>query len=231
MNFPCVWSQPKWLESYPLGGGGSLHCSVLQGEAQKKIFPTNFYTQKIEKKNFFFRFARVCACCDGVNMRSEMSIFDLKFMCQFLHDFWPENPYMHFRSKILISERKLTPSQHAQTRANRKKNFFFSIFCVKKWVKKFFTPYNTAVYRGPPPPPPPPLPDHVYSAPPLARCLGGGDNKERANAKMFSKKSFKKRKNKKKQKKATQKSEKTKKQKKKDKINKLNKSKPNPYSG
>ena len=123
---------------YSGGGVPVLQCYTRGG--QKKIFPTNFYTQKIEKKNFFFRFARVCACCDGVNMRSEMSIFDLKFMCQFLHDFWPENPYMHFRSKILISERKLTPSQHAQTRANRKKKFFFFDFLCEKMGEKFFPP-------------------------------------------------------------------------------------------
>ena len=43
--------------------------------------------QKIEKKNFFFRFSCVCACCDGVISRSEMSIFDPKYMCQFLYDF------------------------------------------------------------------------------------------------------------------------------------------------
>ena len=57
---------------------------------------------------------------------------------------------MYFGSKILISEREMTPSQHAQTQENRKKNFFFSIFCGQKLVGKIFlrpTPCVT-VYRG-----------------------------------------------------------------------------------
>ena len=57
---------------------------------------------------------------------------------------------MYFGSKILISEREMTPSQHAQTQENRKKKFFFSIFCGQKLVGKIFlrpTPCVT-VYRG-----------------------------------------------------------------------------------
>ena len=57
---------------------------------------------------------------------------------------------MYFGSKILISEREMTPSQHAQTQENRKKKFFFSIFCGQKLVGKIFlrpTPCIT-VYRG-----------------------------------------------------------------------------------
>ena len=53
---------------------------------------------------------------------------------------------MHFRSTILISQRKVTPSQHAQTRKNRKQKKNFPIFCRQKLVKKF---------SGPPQPAPP----------------------------------------------------------------------------
>ena len=54
----------------------------------QKIFPSNFCLQKIEKKYFWFWVSGVCVCCDGVNLRWEMGIFDLKCMYQFLHDFW-----------------------------------------------------------------------------------------------------------------------------------------------
>ena len=49
---------------------------------------------------------------------------------------------MHFRSKIPISQRKLTPSLHAQTPETQNQNFFFSIFCRQKLVGKFFLVKN-----------------------------------------------------------------------------------------
>ena len=44
----------------------------------------------------------------------------------------------------------MTPSQHAQTQENRKKKFFFSIFCGQKLVGKIFLRPSpcTTVYRG-----------------------------------------------------------------------------------
>ena len=49
-----------------------------------------------------------------------------------------KNWYMHFRSKIPISQRKLTPPQHAQTPESQNQKFFFSIFCRQKLLGKFF---------------------------------------------------------------------------------------------
>ena len=40
-----------------------------------------------------------------------------------------KNCHMHFRSKILISERKVTPSQHAQAPVHRNQKNIFLIFC------------------------------------------------------------------------------------------------------
>ena len=45
---------------------------------------------------------------------------------------------MHFRSKILISQRKVTPSQHARTPNNRRRKKNSPIFCRPK--KKNFPP-------------------------------------------------------------------------------------------
>ena len=58
---------------------------------------------------------------------------------------------MHFRSKIPISQRKLTPSQHTQTPETQNQKFFFSIFCRQKllgkifWSKSWFLGSHTCV--------------------------------------------------------------------------------------
>ena len=46
-------------------------------------FPPEIFTPKNQKKNFF-QCSGASACCDGVTLCSELSIFDLKCMYQFL---------------------------------------------------------------------------------------------------------------------------------------------------
>ena len=58
---------------------------------------------------------------------------------------------MYFGSKILISEREMTPSQHAQTQENRKKkNFFLDFLWAKIGWKNFSSaqPLYNRVQRG-----------------------------------------------------------------------------------
>ena len=71
----CLREKIFFVGDYFLGGPGG----------REKFF-TNFCLQKIGEIFFLFRFFRVCACCDGVTLRSEMSIFDLKCMYQFIQD-------------------------------------------------------------------------------------------------------------------------------------------------
>ena len=47
-------------------------------------FPPEIFTPKNQKKKKIFQCSGASACCDGVTLRSELSIFDLKCMYQFL---------------------------------------------------------------------------------------------------------------------------------------------------